>query len=555
MPINFAIYITNPNNYNACVSLVNSLAVYNIKCALLGTPPCSKYPNVQVVPDIVQVLQGLALNNLNILICDKTIDYFYNNIYLTLLWSETMELYAGSKRYKISNQLDSFIVDIIKTRSFVPYGYIYNEQTYLYIYDTDNMNPMINKISNTILGGDTKINLLWNFGDAITLKNKWRHLTENLDISLSESPYCVVINNTQIQIDHNKLIYFCMEPKGEQQYKNYLDRFVHTKPLFIGTHKNHLNNIEWHLKPSLKQLKTKQIQKKHNKVLSVIVSDKNWDPGHKFRLELITLLDNMTDKERGYELHIYGRCKNLNFNNWKGELPDQEKDKALFDYKYQLNVENHYINNYITEKLADGFIAECLTFYKGAPNVSTFFNSNSYVELSDDQNSNIELIRKCIETDKYSQSLLSIQKSKWDILHKYSFEPRVQSIMYLSKCKAYVTSNIIKEHLVDNDFRNCNVVPIDNFNNIISILQQSSFEHPIYIQMSDNCHPLIYDRLCFAIAEAKQKTTTNSIEVIIIYKTDSIIDALFYPSACEKILNNAKAKQNIFANVHVANIQ
>ena len=48
-------------------------------------------------------------------------------------------------------------------------------------------------------------------------------------------------------------------------------------------------------------------------------------------LDLIKKLDQ---SDLPFELHIYGRCQSLGFKNYKGELPDQAKDDAVFPYKY-----------------------------------------------------------------------------------------------------------------------------------------------------------------------------------------------------------------------------
>jgi GR25 family glycosyltransferase involved in LPS biosynthesis len=101
-------------------------------------------------------------------------------------------------------------------------------------------------------------------------------------------------------------------------------------------------------------------------VISAVVSDKYFDTGHILRIDLLKYLIN-----ENVEIDIYGFNNNLKFpeKNYKGPLPDYDKSKGLFGYKYTLIAENHAINGYLTEKIADGILAECLVFYWGCPDL------------------------------------------------------------------------------------------------------------------------------------------------------------------------------------------
>ena len=548
MVVNFAFYIHEPSAVQGMATLVSQLQKFNVKCAVLASPALSGLPNVQIIPDIKSAEYQIAQNNLRVLISDLTIDNFVNSVAIVQYWPASNELYYN-KRFKVPQDLDKFMIEILKTKSFMPTAYIQNNSTFLYMYDTDNVNPLILEQSRTISGStviEPSVNISWNFTNSDTLIKKWTHLTETLSLTNSpQTKYDVVINSPSAQLRSNNLIYFCMEPYGETTYKQFLDviqNTSHVNKIIVGTHKNHLNNAEWHLKASLGELKRMKITKTHNKVLSVVVSDKDWDPGHKYRLALIKFLD--AQKNRGYDLHIYGRCQKLKFKNYKGELPDQEKDDALYAYKYHLNVENHYIDNYITEKLYDPLAAECLCFYKGAPNVSKYFSEDSFVQLSGDVEKDAALIKDTILQGAYEKKLETIREAKGDLLWVYGFEPRVLSLLTMNGMSAHVSSEEMKAHLTEQGFQR---VEIEK--DLPKILEKSIREDiPVFIQQSTKKHTHMIDTLSFGLARAR-KNKEGITDAVLLRQQENEFDMLVYPSGAERILRNLHQHVSLLSGV------
>ena len=88
--------------------------------------------------------------------------------------------------------------------------------------------------------------------------------------------------------------------------------------------------------------------------------------------------------------HQEKRCT-YNFN-----LVNQE----LFrDYKFVICFENSYADDYITEKLPNVMMANSIGIYRGAKNISEFFNTKSFINYDDYGNYN-KMIEKIIELDK-----------------------------------------------------------------------------------------------------------------------------------------------------------
>ena len=241
-----------------------------------------------------------------------------------------------------------------------------------------------------------------------------------------------------------------------------------------------------------------QVVKKFDKVLSVVVSAKAADPGHIFRLALIQQLDEM---DLPFGLDIYGRCASLGFKNYRGELPPLAKDSALFPYKYHLNVENHYRPNYITEKLYDGLCAECLTFYKGAPNYTDYFDAESVVELSGDLAEDIALITSTITDDEYEKRKCSIVKNKRKILDQYGFEPRVVSIIAIVQTFCFVSTCSAEAYLREDGFKNFSVTA-EAIDAVLKdgCLRSVDLQIPVFFCLGTEQVKSPFDRLCFAFA-------------------------------------------------------
>jgi hypothetical protein len=96
------------------------------------------------------------------------------------------------------------------------------------------------------------------------------------------------------------------------------------------------------------------------KLLSLIASGKSSLPGHRLRHELAGLLLNYFGRS---EIDIFGF----------GNTPVARKDIALDSYLYSIVIENDFIPNYVTEKIADAFLGFSSPIYIGAPNVQDFF--------------------------------------------------------------------------------------------------------------------------------------------------------------------------------------
>jgi hypothetical protein len=279
----------------------------------------------------------------------------------------------------------------------------------------------------------------WNF----------KHYKLNLTCNLENPDYNYIMNATNNALTNNS-IYFCMEPPNT--FENYYNICKNNNITFYGSHKYHQNMIDWHVSKTVDELSTMSFTKVYNNVLSVIVSDYYRDPGHKLRLDFIRELDNRAKENKlPFELHIYGRCKSLNFHCFKKELTNG-KDDGLLSYKYHFNAENISSNNYVTEKFTDAIVSECLIFYWGCPNLEKLYDDKSFVRLTllkENYDKEIELIYNCMNNNEFDKRLTNIINVKQDIIYNRSPFVRINNVINLSNTDVYLVKKLQEEEIIN----------------------------------------------------------------------------------------------------------
>lgn len=274
-----------------------------------------------------------------------------------------------------------------------------------------------------------------NWCSSRELCNIWNKMSkgncdwDNIQI-VSEEPadfYCVINKPPDnILLDHSKTILLRMEPYMEMHpeiWGNYWSKPNKNSFLFYGYDDINFSNIEWHISKSYSQLQNEKIIKEYN-ILSTVLSDKYFEPGHVKRVDFVKFLEN-----KGMIVNVFGSNK-FSWKNYKGSLPYHKKDDALFPYKYTFNCENNSIKNYCTEKLYDSILSECLTFYSGCPNVKDIIDEKAYVYLKlENFEEDYLTVRRAIEEDLWTQRIPFIKEAKNKILNELQFFPRIEKII------------------------------------------------------------------------------------------------------------------------------
>ena len=301
--------------------------------------------------------------------------------------------------------------------------------------------PRLGKLLSKMLEINTKgdrlrIMLLCNWTNSKSLCDTWNKMSkgnytwnklqivwDDIDVD-----YYVVINCPPINFfpPTEKTILFRMEPHMDRSKYQWGDWSNPKREMFLfaGFHDTHYNNNEWHISKTYQELKSSSPEKTVLNILSTLVSDKYKDPGHVKRIDFLKFL-----QEKGMTVHHFGGNK-FGWKNYKGQLPLHQKDDALIPYKYTFNVENHSIPNYYTEKLIDGILSECLTFYSGCPNIKEHIDCRAYVYLElGNFEKDFQTIKRAIEEDWWSERITYIRRAKEKILEERQFFPRLEKII------------------------------------------------------------------------------------------------------------------------------
>ena len=239
----------------------------------------------------------------------------------------------------------------------------------------------------------------------------WNNLLMNTYVPNVD--YYFIINQPyeKEHYDPAKTIVFQMEPMRDGKDGDYgvkaWGEWAHPsreKFLMVNDHKWFCNNLEWHLGKTYAQLIGSEggIEKNPDAVvnISAVVSNKLLDEGHHKRLNFLKYVESK-DAEM---IDIWGRCQNLGFKNYKGELPSMNKDAGILPYKYHFVCENNREKNYITEKVIDGILGEALCFYWGCPNISDYIDPQAYITLElENFEADYNKVKECVANNEWEK--------------------------------------------------------------------------------------------------------------------------------------------------------
>jgi len=280
-----------------------------------------------------------------------------------------------------------------------------------------------------------RVKVLCNWCDSKKLCDEWNHMSNTRNnIKLTDEDdnidYYIIINKPMNdKYIPEKTIVFQMEPWCYNEDQNWGVKTWgewaqpdESKFLHVRSHKKFYNNCTWNIKIPDGNI-TKNM---HNNTLSTICSSKYFDSGHIKRIDFLKMIESKNE----ITLDIYGMDNKHNFKNYKGCLSDELKHNGVVPYKYYFMVENNQEHNYITEKLWEPIVGECLCFYWGAPNVSDYINPLAYVQLDlNNFDASYKLIHDAIANDLWSKRIDVIRQEKYKVLNYYNFYPTVERII------------------------------------------------------------------------------------------------------------------------------
>jgi hypothetical protein len=204
-----------------------------------------------------------------------------------------------------------------------------------------------------------------NFSNEIDFygKNKKVFFTDEDDYT-----HAIIINTIMpdLKIPKENVIGLAFEPI---YFLNVTNEFVeyakkHIGKYFVGDKFNlpepfiEYFGYMWHSRPPV------EITVK-SKLMSIIVSEKHFAPGHKYRHDLVNLII-----QNRLPIDIYGRGSHkYRYDRIMGKFNDAEPYE---DYLYSICIENYVCNHYFSEKIMTPLMYNCMPIYSGCKHIDGY---------------------------------------------------------------------------------------------------------------------------------------------------------------------------------------
>jgi hypothetical protein len=152
---------------------------------------------------------------------------------------------------------------------------------------------------------------------------------------------------------------------------------------------------------------SKSFQK--NRPMSLVLSHKQFSPGHLYRHELCKAI-----LKTDLPIDIYGRGAHLYTDSRvKGVF---ELNEPYEEYAFSICIENYQINHYFSEKIVNPILCETTPIYLGCRNIDAYL-PNTYVSLSGTLKKDMDLLKDiCQFPEKYRKKIDTIERKS--IIHQ-----------------------------------------------------------------------------------------------------------------------------------------
>lgn len=282
------------------------------------------------------------------------------------------------------------------------------------------------------------IKILQNSKSSEELKEYYNKMTKNskycwnnIKLTTNQNPDYYVIIDIPSHGDHieiEKTIMLSTDPVQAIKTKsmwNQLDNVKH-KLFHCFNYKHNHNIIDWNINKTYDEFQHMNIVKNNNlnSTISTIVSGNLTSSGDVKLIDFIKFL-----QQKDIHINVFGSDK-WETKNYQGPLENNHTDNALFPYKYVINCETNKNINYLSHRLIDGILSECLVFYSGCSNIKDLIDEKSFVwlELSN-FDKDYQIIKKAIQENWWEQRIENIKNAKHKILNELSLFPTLEKII------------------------------------------------------------------------------------------------------------------------------
>lgn len=184
-------------------------------------------------------------------------------------------------------------------------------------------------------------------------------------------------------------------------------RLVQTNPRLPWFYGIGFINGQLRVNQSLEMLRNTSVPPAKRLDVSVVLSSKTKLPMHRNRL---AFLDALTAR-LGERLHIFGT----------GFRPIEDKAQAIDPFAYHLVLENNDLPHFWTEKLADAFLGFALPLYIGTPDVTQYFDADSFIPLPRQTvDASVNAVEEILLENTWHRHLSAIKRARERLLSRYN---------------------------------------------------------------------------------------------------------------------------------------
>jgi hypothetical protein len=114
----------------------------------------------------------------------------------------------------------------------------------------------------------------------------------------------------------------------------------------------------------------------------------------------------------------------------RGIRPVSDKAQAMDGFGYHIAIENHIEAGHWTEKIADCFLAYCIPFYFGPPDITDYFPKEAIVPIDIfDIEGSARIIRREIKPGSYARRLPAIIEARKKVLSEYNLMHQIARLV------------------------------------------------------------------------------------------------------------------------------
>ena len=193
--------------------------------------------------------------------------------------------------------------------------------------------------------------------------------------------------------------------------------FIGEKPnTFPDLFKEH-HGYMWHIN-------VKESDPEKNRLMSIMISDKVFAEGHKYRHILCSAI-----LQTNLPIDIYGRgCKYYYFLNDPRVKGEFKEDEPYLNYQYHIAIENYKSQHYFSEKITNSLLCKTVPVYLGCKSqtIDLYF-PNKVIHLSGDIDKDMQLLYDICLKPEYYKKHIDVEEVKKTI----SFSSLVKELHWI----------------------------------------------------------------------------------------------------------------------------